>query len=42
MKDREEASKRIDRLSVQISEVPSVYGRFSSVEQLKKDLLNKL
>ena len=41
MKDREQASKRVDRLSVQVSEVPSVYGRFSSVEQLKKDLLNK-
>ena len=41
MKDREQASKRVDRLAVQISEVPSVYGRFSSVEQLKKDLLNK-
>lgn len=41
MKDREQASKQVDRLSVQVSEVPSVYGRFSSVEQLKKDLLNK-
>lgn len=41
MKDREQASKRADRLAVQISEVPSVYGRFSSVDQLKKDLLNK-
>ena len=41
MKDREEAAKRVDRLSVQVSEVPSVYGRFSSVEQLKQDLLNK-
>jgi hypothetical protein len=41
MKDREQASQRDDRLAVQIAEVPSVYGRFSSVEQLKKDLLNK-
>jgi PleD family two-component response regulator len=41
MKDREHASKSLDRLAVQISEVPSVYGRFSSVEQLKNDLLNK-
>lgn len=41
MKDREQAAHREDRLSVQISEVPSVYGRFSSVDQLKKDLLNK-
>ena len=41
IKDRDEASKRADRLAVQISEVPSVYGRFSSVDQLKKELLNK-
>jgi PleD family two-component response regulator len=41
IKDREQAAKQPDRLSIQISEVPSVYGRFSSVEQLKKDLLNK-
>jgi PleD family two-component response regulator len=41
MKDREQASKQADRLAVQISEVPSVYGRYSSVDQLKKDLLNK-
>ena len=40
--DREQAAKRPDRLAIQISEVPSVYGRFSSVDQLKKDLLNKL
>jgi GGDEF domain-containing protein len=42
IKDREQAAKQPDRLAIQISEVPSVYGRFSSVEQLKKDLLNKL
>jgi GGDEF domain-containing protein len=41
IKDREQASKRSDRLSIQISEVPSVFGRFSSVDQLKKDLLAK-
>lgn len=41
MKDREQASQRADRLAIQVSEVPSVYGRFSSVEQLKMDLLNK-
>lgn len=41
IKDREAASQRPDRLSVRISEVPSVYGRFSSVEQLKKELLGK-
>ena len=42
IKDREQAAKRPDRLAIEISEVPSVYGRFSSVEQLKKDLLNKV
>jgi PleD family two-component response regulator len=42
IKDREQAAKRPDRLAIQVSEVPSVYGRFSSVEQLKKDLLNKV
>jgi len=42
IKDREQASKRSDRLSIQIAEIPSVYGRFSSVEQLKKDLLTKI
>jgi PleD family two-component response regulator len=41
IKDREQATRRPDRLSIEISEVPSVYGRFSSVEQLKKDLLSK-
>ena len=41
IKDREQAAKRPDRLAIRISEVPSVYGRFSSVDQLKKDLLNK-
>jgi PleD family two-component response regulator len=41
MKDRDQASQREDRLAIQISEVPAVYGRFSSVDQLKKDLLNK-
>ncbi|HKY53973.1 MAG TPA: response regulator [Anaerolineales bacterium] len=41
IKDREQASKREDRLSIQISEIPSVYGRYTSVDQLKKDLLAK-
>jgi hypothetical protein len=41
IKDREQAAKRPDRLSIQVSEVPSVYGRFSNVDQLKKDLLTK-
>lgn len=41
IKDRENASKRSDRLGVQVSEVPSVYGRYTSVDQLKKELLAK-
>jgi len=41
IKDRENASQQPDRLAIQISEVPSIYGRYTSVEQLKKDLLNK-
>jgi hypothetical protein len=41
IKDREQAAQRADRLAIQIAEVPSVYGRFSSVDQLKRDLLNK-
>lgn len=41
IKDRESASKQSDRLAIQINEVPSVYGRYTSVEQLKKDLLGK-
>ena len=41
IKDRENAAKQPDRLAIHISEVPSIYGRYTSVEQLKKDLLNK-
>jgi DNA-binding response OmpR family regulator len=41
IKDREQASKRSDRLSVTVTEVSSVFGRFSSVDQLKRDLLSK-
>ena len=41
IKDREQASKRPDRLGIRITEVPSVYGRFTSVDQLKKELLSK-
>lgn len=40
IKDREQASKRPDRLSIRVTDVPSVFGRYSSVDQLKKDLLN--
>lgn len=41
IKDREQASKRQDRLGIKIVEVPSVYGRYTSVDQLKKELLTK-
>jgi len=41
IKDREQASKQSDRLSIKVVEVPSVFGRFSSVDQLKKDVLSK-
>ena len=41
IKDREQASQRQDRLSIQISEIPSVFGRYTSVDQLKQELLNK-
>ena len=41
IKDRENASKQPDRLAIHITEVPSIYGRYSNVEQLKKELLNK-
>lgn len=41
IKDRENASKRSDRLAIQINEVPSVYGRYTSVDQLKRELLSK-
>jgi DNA-binding response OmpR family regulator len=41
IKDREQASKSPTRLSVKILEIPSVFGRYSSVDQLKKDLLSK-
>ena len=41
IKDREQASKSPHRLSVKILEVPSVFGRYSSVDQLKKDILSK-
>jgi DNA-binding response OmpR family regulator len=41
IKDREQASKSPNRLSIKVAEVPSVFGRYSSVDQLKKDLLSK-
>ncbi len=40
IKDREQVSQRQDRLAIEISEIPSVFGRYTSVDQLKKELLN--
>ena len=41
IRDREQASKQPDRLSIRVVDVPSVFGRYSSVDQLKKGLLNR-
>ncbi|PWB69130.1 MAG: hypothetical protein C3F07_20100 [Anaerolineales bacterium] len=41
IKDREQASKSPNRLAVKVAEVPSVFGRYSSVDQLKKELMNR-
>lgn len=41
IKDREQAAKQPDRLSISVVDVPSVFGRYSSVEQLLKDLLGR-
>jgi len=41
IKDREQASKRPDRLFIKVADVPSVFGKYSSVDQLKKDVLSK-
>jgi hypothetical protein len=41
IKDRENAARQPDQLAIHITEVPSIYGRYSNVEQLKKDLMNK-
>jgi DNA-binding response OmpR family regulator len=41
IKDRENAARQGDRLSIHIHEIPSIYGRYASVDQLKKELLSK-
>ena len=41
IKDREQAAKRKDRLEIKVSNVPSVFGKYSNVDQLKKDVLSK-
>ena len=39
IKDREQASKRQDRLSVKIAEISAVKGKFTEVDKLKTELL---
>ena len=41
IKDRDNASKQPNRLAIHINEIPSVYGRYTSVDQLKKEILSK-
>ena len=41
LKDREQVAKRADRLSIKVTDVPAVFGKYSSVDQLKKDILSK-
>lgn len=41
LNDREQASKSKNRLAIRVSEVPAVFGKYSSVEQLKKELLSR-
>jgi len=41
IKDREQAAKKADRLVIKVADVPSVFGKYSSVDQLKKDVLSK-
>ena len=40
IKDREQASKRKDRLAIKLADLSSIPGRFETVEQLKKELLS--
>jgi len=39
IKDRDQALKSRNRLQVKTTEIPSLYGRFANVEQLKADIL---
>ena len=41
LNDREQASKSKNRLAIRVSEVPAVFVKYSSVEQLKKELLSR-
>ena len=40
IKDREQASRRRDRLAIKLSDLSSVSGRFETAEQLKMELLS--
>ena len=40
IKDREQASKRKDRLAIKLADLSSITGRFETAEQLKKELLS--
>lgn len=41
LSDREQATKLANRLGVQVNDIPSVYGKYSNVDQLKKELLSR-
>ena len=41
LNDREQVSKSKNRLAIQVYELPAVFGKYSSVEQLKKELLSR-
>lgn len=42
LSDREQAAKLANRLGVQVNDIPSVYGKYSNVDQLKKELLSRV
>lgn len=42
LSDREQATKLANRLGVQVNDIPSVYGKYSNVDQLKKELLSRV
>ena len=39
IKDRDQASKRSDRLGIKVMELPTISGNFANVDMLKKELL---
>ncbi|MFN8388490.1 MAG: response regulator [Anaerolineales bacterium] len=42
LSDREQAVKLANRLAIHVNEIPSVYGKYSNVDQLKKELLSRV